>query len=228
MGLYSAVPDRCSSCFQEERLVESLSDPDTRAVLAVLDEHGGSLEMDELAAAVASNATGVDPEAVPAAQRRRRRVTLHHDTIPRLASLGLVEYRPDTETVELGDTSLLDSLGVELAAPGDDRWAALATIFGGRRRRTILAVLADGPEPAVPALAEAIVAREADVPRPKLAAAQVRETEIGLHHVDLPKLAAVGLVEDGWRDGPIELDEDRLADLDDLVAIDLLAIGSNA
>jgi hypothetical protein len=71
-----------------------LSNGRRRAVLAVLSDRSTPVELADLAAAVADRET--DAEAADEALVDRVKVSLHHVHLPRMDSLGVVEYEPRT------------------------------------------------------------------------------------------------------------------------------------
>ena len=84
------------------RLTESerywlLSDERRRALLEILDDGPAPLHRDELASALAEREAG---GAVAADEHRAVVVALHHNHLPRLADLGLVDYDRASGLVE--------------------------------------------------------------------------------------------------------------------------------
>ncbi|WP_276275736.1 DUF7344 domain-containing protein [Haloarcula regularis] len=81
-------------------------------------------------------------------------------------------------------------------------------ILGSYRRRLVLAVVSerDGGIHRT-ALARHVVASEAERPVDAVTQAEWRAVEIRLHHVDLPRLAAAGLVHYDAEDGHVESDD---------------------
>lgn len=222
MGPKPALSDECAPC-GNARVVESIADTETRAVLGVLGEYRQPLPVTVLAEEVTAELTGKPLKEVTVEECRCRQVLLHHRTLPRLESLGLVRLHTGRTTVELGDTSPLDAFGIDLTQLGADSsfpWEALASVLGNPRRKSVLDVLAAERTSNLEDLATAVAVREHDVPPSRLSDEMVSSTTIQLYHVDLPKLAEVGLVGAEWQEGPIELCEDRLAGLTDYVEIE--------
>lgn len=88
---------------ESPRLTESeryrlLSDERRRALLDVLDGRSAPLHRDELASAVAEREAGGDD--VAADERRTIIMALHHNHLPRMADLGLVDYDRASGLVE--------------------------------------------------------------------------------------------------------------------------------
>jgi hypothetical protein len=81
-------------------------------------------------------------------------------------------------------------------------------ILGSYRRRLILAVVSerDGGIHRT-ALARRVVASEDERPVEAVTQAEWRPVEVRLHHVDLPRLAAAGLVHYDAEDGRVESDD---------------------
>lgn len=221
MGVNPTLSEQCSSRF-DALVMESIANADTRAVLIVLNESGQPLPVAVLAEEAVATASGKALWEVTAEERRRRKLRLHHSTLPCLESLGLIKWDTDRGTVELADTSSLDALGVDLAtldADTDLPWEAISTVLAVPRRKSVLRAVKEEETLTVAELAAAVAARRHEVPRTRLTDEQVTATRIALQHADLPKLAEVGLLEDGWREGSIELRGDRLAELTDSLAI---------
>lgn len=222
MSANSALPgDRRSHC-REAVVARAIAQPTCRAALTVLEERGGSIEVETLARAVATETTDEGLEGSPAPERGDYHLLLYHSTLPRLASLGLVDWDPEAGTAELADTSSIRALGVDVASLDEEDavpWDALATVLATPRRKATVSVLAAGDELTIHGLAVAVAAEVGGVPPAERPAEEVTETAIALRHVDLPKLAEVGLIEEGWDDGPIVLRDDRLAQLPPLDAV---------
>ena len=74
-----------------------LSNDRRRATLAVLSDRTAPVELDDLAAAVADR---IDADAADEELVDRMKASLHHAHLPKMDSLGVVEYEPGTRRVE--------------------------------------------------------------------------------------------------------------------------------
>lgn len=79
----------------ETDLHRVLSSARRRVVLDVLADREAPMELAGLSSAVASSQDGVDPQA-----RERVAITLHHEHLPLLDDVGLVDYDPEARRVE--------------------------------------------------------------------------------------------------------------------------------
>lgn len=86
-----------------ETTFELLSDPVREAIISVLHE-SGSVERERLTETLT---TDTDEGA-----RRRTRISLHHNHLPRLADAGLIVYDDETVTA----TSRLETIADRVAA----------------------------------------------------------------------------------------------------------------
>jgi hypothetical protein len=93
----------------DKRTFDLLSSSVRRTLVTILHE-SGSVERNRLTEALAAAETDAD-EAADEAARRRIRISLHHNHLPRLANEGWVVY--DDETV--APTNRLDEAATELA-----------------------------------------------------------------------------------------------------------------
>jgi hypothetical protein len=75
-----------------ETTFELLSSSERREIIVTLYE-SGSVERDSLAKTLAAGESDADEDA-----RRRTRISLHHNHLPRLAEAGLVVYDDETVT----------------------------------------------------------------------------------------------------------------------------------
>ncbi|MDS0476893.1 ArsR family transcriptional regulator [Natrinema sp. 1APR25-10V2] len=85
---------------QDDELIRILTDSTNRAILTVLTEASHELSVTEIAQQLASeNEKGLDQMVI----------SLHHNYLPRLADVGLIEYDRDTNVVTEGNNSLDDA-----------------------------------------------------------------------------------------------------------------------
>ena len=86
-----------------------LSNPRRRFVLYYLREIDESVELNELAKAIAAWENDTDESELTDQDRKRVYVSLYQTHIPKLTDVGLVEYDQDSGTVHLTDrTSVID------------------------------------------------------------------------------------------------------------------------
>lgn len=71
-----------------------------RMVLSYLREHGREITVTELAGQIAAMEHDTDVESLSREQRKRVYVSLYQTHIPKLADAGVVDYDPETGTVE--------------------------------------------------------------------------------------------------------------------------------
>lgn len=94
-----------------------LSNPRRRFVLYYLREIDESVELNELAKAIAAWENNTDESELTDQDRKRVYVSLYQTHIPKLTDVGLVEYDQDSGTVHLTDhTSVIDDYLTDSAA----------------------------------------------------------------------------------------------------------------
>lgn len=87
-----------------------LSNPRRRFVLYYLREIDDTVELNELAKAIAAWENNTDESELTDQDRKRVYVSLYQTHIPKLTDVGLVEYDQDSGTVHLTDqTSVIDN-----------------------------------------------------------------------------------------------------------------------
>lgn len=186
-GQHSSPDVRCG-------LVRSsiLGAPRQRRILSILRERSRPTTVDELHARLASDegeasadATEMDPRAL--------RTDLEHRCLPKLVAAGWIERRPagyvvaDPLPLEPDRLSLPD-----LRDPAHPSWDAAAVLLARPRRQDVLSVVADRSDRlTVSELAATLRDRE----RSSTTDERDPTLRTRLHHVDLPVLDDVGLVE---------------------------------
>lgn len=173
-----------------------LADRRQRALLARLLDSGGPLTERDLAVELAARELGRAPPDVTEADLRQFRANLHHRYLPKLEAIGWIERTTGgvvaTERLSFERTRLsLPAVDADDGPP----WDALATLLGRPWRRDVVAIVADRDRPiSLDRLADELAALERPARVPD--GAERRSTlVVTLHHVDLPKLSAVGFVE---------------------------------
>ncbi|RQH03282.1 DUF7344 domain-containing protein [Natrarchaeobius oligotrophus] len=114
----------------EERVVRVLSDPVNRAVLDIVDEATNPVTLSEIAERLVSEDAAICEAAAYTDRLDDRRLTLHHDRLPKLDEAGLLEYDADERVV------------TDASAERDAQWRELEVIdellarVGGDERTT--------------------------------------------------------------------------------------------
>lgn len=189
----------------DERLLRSLMDcpelasvlPESRQrrVLSLLLEESGSLSVRDIAVQLAARSADASPSAVPEPDVREIAADLHHRCLPKLETQGLIE-RLSTGRVAPGRrlTGEVDVTPPALAASAIPSWEALAELFGDPRRRCVASIVAERRRPVgLEELADELTSGERSVSTP--GGDEDSEVPVALHHVDLPRLDDVGLID---------------------------------
>jgi hypothetical protein len=186
-----------------------LADRRQRRVLSVLASAPEPVTVSELCYRLAAMDRGGAETAGSTLESIR--TDLHHRCLPSLEAAGWIERRPDGVRLDepLFDGSLPFSLPA-LRKPDDPIWELVSALLARPYRTRLLATLAehDGYL-TVEELAAELQGRGDDG----------RTLRLALHHVDLPKLAAVGPVEYD-RDGRAAAPTDRLSASLDRLGLD--------
>lgn len=173
-----------------------LRDPRHRRILSVLLDRSHPMTDRDLSVQIAALEADTTPSNVPESELRSVRVDLYHRCLPKLEAEGWIERRSDgivaAEPLSEGNASLLDSQDLD-----DPSWKTVAAVLARPRRREVVSVLADTDRHYSLSLEELAAELRERGWRPR--ATKRRKGEPGLlgtlHHVDLPKLADVGLIE---------------------------------
>lgn len=160
---------------------------DRRRVLEVLlDVESTSVR--SLATCVAAAEAGTRPAAVDEERVDAAHVDLVQFDLPALAGAGLVEWNRDGRTVEPTAHRVYETGWFQQLVGTDADVDGLLESLGDERRWHVLGVLATGERPLrMESLAEAVADLDPSSPPGEVA--------LSLHHVDVPKLAANGLVD---------------------------------
>lgn len=182
-----------------EDAFQGLTSRRRRRILAILVDGTDRVPVRELANRLAAVEEGVAPMNVPDGTTDAVRVDLRHVHLPALANVGLLDWDETDGTVAAADHPAFEDPAfrhlVETRSDVDDVVACLSS----ERRRLVLAILQLHDEPVSTAeLAEQVAAHEPD-PTPDVA-----DVRVALHHVHLPKLADVGLVEHDTESGTVD------------------------
>jgi hypothetical protein len=169
-----------------------LAAPRQRRLLSILHTESRPVSVAELSRRLAAAERG-DASVVTEADRRSIRRDLRHRSLPSLEAVGWIDRRPDGISL---DEPLFEAAPIslaELGAPDDPAWEVVSAILARPYRRDVLTVVADHDgRLTVEELADELRSRD-DV---AWAAPDEDGTlPITLHHADLPKLAATGVLE---------------------------------
>jgi hypothetical protein len=166
-----------------------LADPRQRRILSILASRARPTTVDDLGRRLAATERG-DEAVVDDADRRSIRLDLRNRCLPSLEAVGWIDRRSDG--IRLDDPlSAVDLSPPSLQAPDDPAWPVVSALLARPSRRAILSVVVDHDGRLSLADLAAELRVRADVIRPD----DDRRLPIALHHVDLPKLAAIGVVE---------------------------------
>lgn len=162
-----------------------ITDPRQRRILSLLLDASGPVAVDELATRLAANEDET-PDS-------RLRIDLHHRCLPKLEEIGWIEWDgSDGVTVESLPFGTETAPLPPLAALDDQSWRAIGVLLGCPRRRELLSTIVEhGHQLTVDELTAALADRS------HTAWDEYEEATIHvmLYHIDLPKLADVGLIE---------------------------------
>ncbi|MDS0280917.1 DUF7344 domain-containing protein [Haloarcula onubensis] len=180
---------KTAQCSRHDRfqLSTALADQRSRQLLSCLQD--GPATVRDLAVALAASDLDCARSAVTATDRRQYHQQLDHRYLPRLNDVGLVTRSPDG-FVEYVPT-VLDGFEVEfpsLAEPTDPSWPAAAAVLGRAYRHSLVSLVAEVGSASLSQLTDQLAGADGTPGQ------RPRELAITLHHVDLPKLAAVGLL----------------------------------
>lgn len=166
-----------------------LADPRHRRILSILQTQSEPIPVDELCRRLAA----AEGDGTSAVDRRSIRTDLRHRCLPNLEAVGWIDRRPDG--IRFDDRRFAETVDISpaaLAAPDDPVWEVVAAILARTYRRTILSIVADDGAITVGDLAAELRERTDGT---GAARSEDGRLPLALHHVDLPKLAAIGVIE---------------------------------
>lgn len=172
-----------------------LADERQRRLLSILRECSRPIPASELAVRLAARESGMPKTAVTEADCQPIRADLRHRCLPKLEAVGWVDEGSDGVAIDsplsIGTAEL--SLP-DLRNPDHPDWEPVSVLLERPYRQEIVTILAEQSSPiTLSDLATELLACDpASSPRLPDDRQSVR---VSLHHADLPKLAAVGLVE---------------------------------
>ena len=210
-------------CLERSRsdaeLLAAAAVPRRRVILTTLRDHG-ELPMSDLATHMVAREEGIPTSEVTDARRDRVLTRIHHQHVPALADTGLVVYEHDEEeprvgpAVWLADDPTFDAVESAFATGRTDE--VVGTLLADPVRERVVSVLREHHGSlALDDLARTVVAAERtdDSPPPEDA---VTSAVVSLHHVHLPKLDDVGIVEYDTAERTVEFE--TVPDIYDVVA----------
>lgn len=171
-----------------------VADTRQRRVLSLVLDLTGSVVVRDIAVGLAAREADARPSTVPESAVRDVLIDLHHRCLPKLEAEGLIERRP-AGIVEAGDR-LLEEVEVEVSdrcGPEVPSWDELAALLDNPLRWQ--AILVSGHRGRPVSLAE-LASELTDATRSASAPGDDEDRlRLMLHHVHLPRLSDVGLVD---------------------------------
>lgn len=188
MGSDEAAEDDYS--YREQSSV--LADSRLRRVLSILSDRSHPMTVRDLAVQLTTQQADTAPADVSENDHHRVRVDLHHRCLPKLEAVGLIERHPEgiiaTESQPFEDEDLL--LPDLRDAENLPREAVSALLVRPRRQDLVSVIASQRHRLTLEELATELVERDHTE-----WTAEQRESECTLHHIDLPRLTEVGLIE---------------------------------
>lgn len=188
------------------RVFDGLAEPRRRSVLATVLGDGSTVTE----RALADRLTGADVEGF-AGDAETVLATLRHVDLPKLDALDLISWDRAAETVAPGSHPLQEERRFrDLLAADEDRWTIATTVHGDDRCRAAVDALVTEDAPTT----RTELATELAVDETGGVGTDADDVAVTLHHVILPKLAAVDVLAYDPGDGtvvPADLDVPLLA-----------------
>lgn len=172
-----------------------LADPNQRRILSCLLAQFRPTTERDLAVQLAARETGHSPADVTEEACQQFLLHLQHQWLPKLDAAGWIERHP--EGIVLAERRSFERLGAslpEIESSDLPSWEALAALLARPRRRDVVSTVASHRRPlSLDELATALTASE--YVSGTTASGETNRLPGTLHHVDLPKLDDVGLIE---------------------------------
>lgn len=171
-----------------------LGDIRYRRILSILLERSRPMPPQELGTQLAARAAAVPPSETPESVSESVRIDLRHRCLPKLRRVGWVERRSDGLTATPSRLTTTEGLSLPpLQDPEHPHWEPVSTLLARPYRIAVTERLADC-EQSLP-LAR-LVDQLQEYARPSRAdeLPERQQLRTRLYHVDLPELAAAGLV----------------------------------
>lgn len=172
-----------------------LADPRQRRILALVLKQSGSISERDLASQLAAREAEESLAAVTEQAHQRIQIALAHRCLPELEAAGWIERRP--AGIVMAEQLSVEWIEESLPALEDPAvpWDALAALLAHSRRQHIMSIIVDHTPPlTLDELGTALRDFE-QASRTRGEADDESTLLTTLHHVDLPILEEVGLIE---------------------------------
>jgi len=186
-----------NNCSKSDRQTLSaiLANERSRQLLAYLKTEGASTVRD-IAVSLAATEQNCPPSELSAPAIKNWQTELQHNYLPRLEAANLIDCQVDGHVRYI--SAPLDRFDVELPAisePTDPSWDGATAVLARSYRQQLLSLVVDADGPiSLLQLAGRLAEAEPDA----VTAATVETPQavsVVLHHIDLPKLDDIGLLE---------------------------------
>lgn len=173
-----------------------LADSRQRRILSILLGRSHPMTERELSVQLVARETGTDPADITEENHQSVRISLHHQYLPKLESAGWVEWHEEgVVAAEPLPGSDEDVSPATLLDPDHPDWDAVSALLVRPQRQDLVSVIAGGRDQLT--LEELVITltEHSHASWPAEQRGDEPALRSTLHHVDLPKLAAVGLLE---------------------------------
>lgn len=173
-----------------------LADTRHRRILSLLLNRSHPLTERDLSVQLTARETGADPGDIDEEDHQSVRVALHHQCLPKLESEGWIKRHQEgfvaAEPLPVSDD---DSPLPDLHDLDHPFWEAVGALLARPRRQDLVTIVAGRRDPLTLAELATALPEHSDGSWPGEGCADEPTLFSTLHHVDLPKLAEVGLIE---------------------------------
>lgn len=172
-----------------------LVDSRQRLVLSILSDQSHPMAERDLSLQVTAQETGKELAELTEEEHEPIRVDLYHRCLPKLEAVGWIERcSRGVITTESFSAWERDLSTPGLQNPDHPFWEAIGALLARPRRAELISIIADRPRISLEGLATELAGSG-----PGSWTDEQRESERSLlstlHHLDLPKLAEIGLIE---------------------------------
>lgn len=174
-----------------------LSDVRQRRILSILADQASPLTERDLAVQLASHELDQPPSKTSESDRRTREIALHHQKLPKLAAAGLIERIPAGVSLVPWFPIDVDAYDVPVPPandPEDPAWDLMAAVVKRPYRQHVVSLVAEATDP-IPLDVLASELAENDQFQIDSGASAYDRVTVRLHHVDLPKLEELGVLD---------------------------------